>query len=151
VPHEPGNEFEFRMLSAKQLDEASERQTDRALAMVGKLSGTGIEIPTDAETIERTRRDGAANPAGGYDADLLVRYGLVNWRGEKYEGAPCDGPNKDELDTATRDWAADIALKISIISTEAKASGEAQSSEAGSAVNGTGSRRSASARSGAPS
>jgi len=112
VPHEPGEWFEFRQLSGPELDEAEERQTQRALAMVKGLDPGAMAI---------LREQGQAAPAGTeqrYDKDTLVRHAVVAWSYTE----PCEDDSKARLDAATRDWAAAVSVEMNTLG-EAKASG----------------------------
>ena len=148
LPHEPGNFFSFRPLAANQLDEAGAVKVEKSAGLLRSISGIDLpDVKAVGEPAEPAGRPVEADPLAGYDAGLLVRYGLESWRGPNYEGADCSGAAKDEMDKTTRDWAARVIVEISSISL-----GEGRSSGDGIAANGSEpNRRSVSDGSGWPS
>ena len=69
----------------------------------------------EAMEAERIVAEAAKDPLAGYSDTVLLRHGLVSWRGDAYELA-CDDERKDELDETTRRWAALQVLDVSHIS-----------------------------------
>lgn len=95
IPFEPGSRFEFRTLSGRELDEAQEAATSKALQSFKAL---GAEL---IAAIQQQQRDTTAKAADSYDADTLIRCGLVAWSYEE----PCNDEEKGRLDGRCRDWA----------------------------------------------
>ena len=126
IPHELGNHFTFRVLSAKQLDESRRVAQEKQAAAARSFSG--IEIPGgNDDVIAAARAKAAADPLTPHDVVTLVACGVVSWNGPNYDGVECDGAAKDELDQPTRDWAARTLIGISEIS-EGEAGGSGNSS-----------------------
>ena len=131
VPHEPGNYFSFRPLTALQCDEAEASGTKRLMDQAQSAKGLEAILQASPEEIATARQRPEAKIAN-LDKTLLVRYGLIGWRGPDYDGVTCDGAGKDMLRRKTRDWAALMIAEISEIS-------EGEGSGSG---NGTGSQSS---------
>jgi hypothetical protein len=137
VPHEPGNYFSLRPLTALQMDEVRAKGMASAMEKIAMAAAAQQALSTfssqeieEAEEANATERQ--ENPAMGKDPTLLVRYGVVGWRGPKYDGAECDGAAKDDLDEPTRDWAAGEVAKLSAV-TMGEANGSALPSANGGA------------------
>ena len=150
VPHEPGNWFSFRRLSAGEMDKAEadsvketlSRYGPETMAALSKMTPTRClhcgRLPTDKavqrddedDIIRRAKqlKEEPADPLAGHSSETLVRYGLVGWRGPDYPGDDFSDEKKKELDAPTRKWAALQVLEVSTVS-----EGEAVSSGDGSA------------------
>jgi len=132
----------FRCLSDDELEEAETAavkeyalryggETLDALKAVsdfgGAPQGTG-EAAEKSDVVKEAERLAAAKPAdplAGLHLGTLIRYGLVSWRGEGYDGNPCDDETKSELDRHTRRWAARQIVELSVITEgEAPSSGD---------------------------
>ena len=105
IPFEPGSRFEFRTLSGRELDEAQEAATNKALQSFKAL---GAEL---IAAIQQQQRETAVKAADSYDADTLIRYGLVAWSYDE----PCNEEEKARLDAQTRDWAAAQIIEMNTI------------------------------------
>ena len=153
----------FRCLSDDELEEAETaavkeyalRYGGETLDALKAVSDFGGAPQKDGEAeksdlLKEAERLAAAKPAdplAGLHLGTLIRYGLVSWRGEGYDGIPCDDETKSELDRHTRRWAARQIVELSIIT-----EGEAPSSGDGIAESGTAAiHRSEYAESGQPS
>ena len=141
VAHEAGNFMSFRILTARQMDEVHAsglaevaKQATTFAGVKDLIDASGSEGKLAAAAAESTLRaergvQSDVERLAGLDRTLLVRYGLVAWRGPCYDGEPCEGAAKDELDEQTRNWAALQALDVSELTT-----GEAESSAPGIAA-----------------
>ena len=142
IPHQAGCFMSFRCLSDDELEEAETAavkeyalryggETLDALKAVsdfgGAPQGTG-EAAEKSDVVKEAERLAAAKPADpltGLHLGTLIRYGLVSWRGEGYDGNPCDDETKSELDRHTRRWAARQIVELSVITEgEAPSSGD---------------------------
>lgn len=103
VPHEPGQWIEFRTLSGRQLDEAEEAQTRRAVKLVEGIDMSAVRAAADNQRTEGQQRD-------SYDKDTLIKYGVVGWSLDE----PCDEVHKLSLDAQTRDWAVSVILEMNV-------------------------------------
>ena len=84
-----------------------------------------VEKPDVVKEAERLAAAKPADPLAGLHLGTLIRYGLVSWRGEGYDGNPCDDETKSELDRHTRRWAARQIVELSVIvEGEAPSSGD---------------------------
>jgi hypothetical protein len=101
VPHEPGQWVEFRTLSGRELDEAEELQTKRAMRLVEGMDLSAIRSAATTQTPEQ--RD-------SYNKDTLVKYGVIGCS----ECEPCSDEDKLKFDGATRDWAASVVLEMNL-------------------------------------
>ena len=104
-----GPEFEFRRLTGHQLDEAEEEATKKALRLVSQLPAESVAAMQNRATREALgvkRRE-----LSTYDADLLIRYGLVGWPYPE----PCDDEHKALLDVRCRDWCADVITEMNVV------------------------------------
>ncbi len=142
VPGEEGSWFELRQVSGDQLDEASITHQQRAMLMdisKGMAQAMGQSDPKPRVCPScgwRGREDDAQLRLSECDKATLVRYGLVGWGGQGYEGEPIEGEEGDKrkakLDGGTRDWAASEIFRMSYVTV-----GEASRSET-SGTNGAG-------------
>ena len=131
----------FRCLSDDELEEAETAavkeyalryggETLDALKAVSDFGGAPqkdgeVEKPDVVKEAERLAAAKPADPLAGLHLGTLIRYGLVSWRGEGYDGNPCDDETKSELDRRTRRWAAQQIVELSIITEgEAPSSGD---------------------------
>jgi len=101
VPHAEGQWIEFRTLSGRELDEAEELQTQRAMRMVAGMDLSAIRSAADAQTAEQ--RD-------SYDKDALIKYGVAAWSLDD----PCTEENKKMLDAQTRAWAVAVIVEMNV-------------------------------------
>ena len=107
IPGEPGEWMEFRKLTGGELDQAEEIQTQRSLALVKGLDSAAVSaIRTDPSVAVVA----APDPAAGYDKDTLVQYGVVAWSYAEL----CDAHGKQQLEAATRDWAASVVVEMNV-------------------------------------
>lgn len=102
IPGEPGEWMEFRELSGSELDEADRVATRHIIDMMQGVDLSALKTPTE---VDETRRRQAA-----YDADVLIKYGVVTWSYEE----PCTEENKRLLASATRNWARDVILDMNL-------------------------------------
>lgn len=109
IPHEPNNFFTFRNISGPELDEADLAGTKRA--------GQQFRDMPDRIVSEAMAQDRGGDEDGkrertpeqqfrGYDASVLVRYGVLRWRGPLYDNVECNDEQRLNLDARTMDWAA---------------------------------------------
>jgi len=114
VAHSPGNWMSFRPLSGKQVNRAAAERTQEFLSQYDPASLDALtKLASPATRTEpKTAPD---DPLTAYSVDALLRWGLVSWRGPDFEGAACDDANKDDLDAATREWAARQVIDVSHI------------------------------------
>ena len=104
-----GPEFTFRRLTGHQLDEAEEEATKKALKLVAQLPPEAVaamQRPGTREALGAKRRE-----ASTYDADRLIRYGLMSWSYSE----PCDDEHKALLDVRCRDWCAAVITEMNVI------------------------------------
>jgi hypothetical protein len=138
VPHELGNLFAFRRLSGDEWDEATAQSTEAALEaaeiaqkLQKMIEGLSAEEKAEIDAAQAAPTDAQRLNQNNANPRLLVKYGLVEWRGPNYPAdVPCNETEKADLDPKTRDWAAVQVLELSTI-----AEGEAIGSVA-SSVNG---------------
>lgn len=116
VPHEEGTWFEFRTLSGRELDEAQEAATEKALR---SMKAMGPEI---IAAIQEMNKGQQAKTADSFDPDTLVRLALVAWSYPE----PCNDEHKALLDGRTRDWA---AAQIVEMNTLGESTGSAENSK----------------------
>ena len=128
VPHEPGNYFSFRRLNAGEMDEAQAAAVKETMARYGPQA---MESLSKMTVTDQARQEGQDDPLAGHSEEMLVRYGLVSWRGSGYPSDDFSDEMKKELDPPTRRWAALQVLEVSNIS-----EGEAQRFADGSGRNG---------------
>ena len=143
IPHQGGCYMSFRCLSDDELEEAETAavkeyalryggETLDALKAVSGFGGTPqgkengeVEKSDIVKEAERLAAAKPADPLTGLHLGTLIRYGLVSWRGEGYDGNPCDDETKSELDRHTRRWAARQIVELSVIvEGEAPSSGD---------------------------
>ena len=125
VPHEPGNWFSFRRLSAGEMDEAEADSVKDTMNRYGPEAMAALSKMTVPDAARQASQD---DPLAGHSPETLVRYGLVGWRGTDYPGDDFSDEKKKELDAPTRKWAALQVLEVSTVS-----KGEAVNSGDGSA------------------
>ena len=119
VPHEPGNFFSFRRLSAQEMDEEQANTVKETIDRYGaEAMETFSKMTVPQGEAAQAARD---NPLAGHSEATLVHHGLVSWRGPNYmneRGEPenCTAEEKAQLDDETRRWAALQVLEISRIS-----------------------------------
>lgn len=102
VPHEPGNFFIFRSLTAGQLSEAATVATMAAIRIAAELPQRQA-IEPEAAARARAARD----PFDDYDQETLCRYGIAGCRGAEYPDLETVLPeNPVALDSRTTAWAA---------------------------------------------
>ncbi len=122
VPHEPGNWFSFRRLSAGEMDEA---QGDAVKDTLSRYGTEAMEALSKMAVPDAARQASQEDPLAGHSAETLVRYGLIGWRGTDYPGDDFSDEKKKELDAPTRRWAALQVLEVGTISEgEAPSSGD---------------------------
>lgn len=99
-PDEPGVWFDLRLLSKKDLDEARDARSAKALA---KALGMGDVLTNLREFTAGLDR--GATPVvlaeDAYDSDTLVRLGVAAWGGPGYNGEDVSQENLDSLDEPT--------------------------------------------------
>lgn len=101
LPHEPGQWFKFRRLSARQLEKA--RNLRQKLAIQNTLQDTPelVELlKGSVSNPDRAARDDR-DPLEAYDRWALLRDGLVDW---SYDEA-LSPDSIEALDEQTLDWA----------------------------------------------
>lgn len=102
LPHEDGQWFEFRRLSARQLERAADVKQSTTIAKMA-------ETPGFAEVLRSARSDAPSqprelvDPLDAYDPWTLLKYGVVSWSYADLELTP---DAIEELDKETLDWAA---------------------------------------------
>lgn len=104
VPHEEGQWFKFRRLSAKQLEAAKDARQRAALGSVKEMPElfAAIRSTRDEARAETAPRD----PLEQYDRWALLKAGLVDW---SYD-VPLTPEAIEELDEETLDWAARLLI-----------------------------------------
>jgi hypothetical protein len=111
VPHEDGAWMSFRILSARELDEAEhvKRQTamDQQLEMANKLTPERLQALKSPATEGTPSTD---NVEDSYDKATLIKYGLHACA----ECDPCADDSKADLDPLTRDWAVKQILEMNV-------------------------------------
>jgi hypothetical protein len=134
VPHEPGNFFAFRRLSGDEWDEATAQSTEAALeaAEVAQklqkmIEGLSAQEKAEIDAAQAAPTDAQRLSQNNASPRLLVKYGLVEWRGPNYTDVPCNETEKADLDPASRDWAAVQVLELCTMS-EGESSGSVASS-----------------------
>jgi hypothetical protein len=95
IPHEEGEFMEFKKLSWKQLESASEISSD---ALMVKIKNMGGDI---VKALRETTQEQKADPKQGYDRESILRKGIVKW---SYD-APVTPDNISDLDEETAAWA----------------------------------------------
>ena len=108
IPHEPGEWMELRRLSWRQLEQASDAQSDAALQRIKKLGGDLIGA------LRGLAGDQEQNPAAKYDRAVVLKSGIVNWS----YNVPVTPENIDDLDKETADWAVEEILGMHAPRTE---------------------------------
>src|SRR3989304_3505866 len=103
LPHEEGAWITFRTLSGTELDEAGERATQKALALVKGFDPEALRAYQAAASVQSE-----APVSAGYDKDTLIRYVVVGCS----ECDPCSDEAKRMLDAATRDWAVEVITEM---------------------------------------
>ncbi len=117
IPHEPGNAFQLRALSGRELDEARDRFLTRLTERFSADHMKALERPPDEER-QRAESD---DPLVGYDRTYLLR-GIVSWAGPLYDAVDCNRDNRHELDETTAKGAATAIIEMSQFSAEEKES-----------------------------
>ena len=93
VPHEQGEWVEIRKLSWRQLEAASDAQTEKAMA---KVSGLGAELMASLPKAVAGDRD----PVDSYDRGAALAAGIIAW---SYD-APVSPDAIGDLDEETAGW-----------------------------------------------
>ena len=112
VPHERGNFFSFRRLSAEEMDEA---QAASIKETIDRFGAQAMEIFGKMATPKAAEK-ATEDPLAGFSERALVQNGVVGWRGEGYPPDEFSHDRTAELDTATRHWAALQVMELSRIS-----------------------------------
>ena len=109
IPHEPGEWMRFKMLSGKTLERSREVRFSRLAEMyshVGKREREEVETEPEAEA--EAKVETPEERLAGHDVDTVLRAGIAAW----------SYPDRltpqaiDELDDATRKWAAAKILTL---------------------------------------
>lgn len=108
IPHEPGEWMELRRLSWRQLEQASDAQSDAALDRMKRLGGDLLKALRD--TVSNQEQ----NPTAKYDQAAVLKSGIVNWS----YNVPVTPENIDDLDKETADWAVEEILGMHAPRTE---------------------------------
>lgn len=108
IPGEAGEWLEIRMVSGKKLEEARKAKQMEAFATLRAMGKDGLEA---VQGMTRAEADAvvAADPLAEYDLDVLLRSGVVGWSYDE----PFAPTKVDELDAATREWAAGEIVALS--------------------------------------
>jgi hypothetical protein len=107
IPDEPNDWMELRALGGNAKQEAEEVQQRKALEMA-KLAGQELLEQMDTFDAAKARAALEADPLQKYDAETVVRKGIVSWSYPE-RVTPL---NIADLDALTRDWAAREILKL---------------------------------------
>lgn len=110
IPHEPGEWMEFRKLSWKQLEEASDVTSD---AMFDKMKKMGGDIISALKSLEE-KESQPQNSNAKYDRDTVLQKGIAKW---SYSDA-LNGGTIGLLDEETASWAFDEILSLNQPRTE---------------------------------
>ena len=110
VPHEDGAWMCFKILSARQLDEAelvkTQAQTDLQMDMANKMKPEALQ----AIRASATEGTATANIEDSYDKATLIKYGVASCS----ECPDCTDDFKMDLDPRTRDWAVEQILEMNV-------------------------------------
>lgn len=107
VPHEEGARINFRILAARELDEAEVQAQIKALAVTNTIN------PEQVQAIRQARQNEPSTDRydkDRYDKDTLIKYGVAGCS----DCDPCNQEAKDLFDPDTRDWAVDMILELNI-------------------------------------
>lgn len=94
IPHEPGEWVEIRRLSWRQLEKASDLQTNASLARMRALGGDLLGALRSSSSQQQ------ADPAASYDRAFVLNAGIVRW---SYD-VPVSPESIDLLDEETAAW-----------------------------------------------
>lgn len=103
IPHEPGQWLEIRRLSWRELDRASDAETETQLARI-KAMGGDVFAAIQRQAGEQKEKPKAAS----YDRAAVLRKGIVRWSYDE-KVAP---DNIDMLDEETAAWAVEQILAL---------------------------------------
>ncbi len=95
IPHEEGEWMEFRKLSWKQLEHASDVSTDALMERMKKMGGDILKALTNST------KEQEQDPASKYDRATVLRKGIARWSYEE----KVNPDNLDSLDEETAAWA----------------------------------------------
>lgn len=109
IPHEEGEWFRFRMLSGRQLEEASDQQQAKYMATVKGLGAEAFQA-LRSENADAEKVEAEPNPLVLYDVNTLLRCGIVGWSYQDKLSPQAIG----DLDDATRVWAAREILDLTL-------------------------------------
>jgi len=98
VPHESGEWVEIRQLTGAELDEASDKVTNKMMAQFGPNLESLMKVSRQAR--EQEVAASADDRKQLYDADTVLNSAEVGWS----YGAPVSPDNIALLDAVTRDW-----------------------------------------------
>lgn len=102
IPHEPGEWMEFKRLSWRQLENASDIATD---ALMQRLKAMGGDI---LQVLRQFGREQAQNATQSYDRKAILLCGISKW---SYD-APVNEETIDLLDEETAAWAFGEILEL---------------------------------------
>jgi hypothetical protein len=122
IPHEEGEWFRFRMLSGRQLEEASDRITAKYMATVRAIGTESLQALAKDAT-EATEPEVPRDPVASYDVETLLKYGVVAW---SYQDKLSPQMLSD-LDDVTRVWAAREILDLTLPKPEDSGNGSGRS------------------------
>lgn len=112
VPHEPGEWFEFYVLSDKKLRKAKRAAKGEQMETIRAL---GAEIfkamqSSDPDAVKRARARAREfdHDISNYDVPTLLRLGIAGW---SYKVKLGNDPS-DQLDSKTAEWAAQEILDL---------------------------------------
>jgi len=97
IPHEPGEWFEIKKLSWRQLELASDVQSEEATKRLKKMGGDIVGAMQRVKTEQVEQQD----PKFTYDRGFVLQAGLVGW---SYD-AELNKANIELLDEETARWA----------------------------------------------
>lgn len=121
IPHEPGEWMQFRRLSWRTLQEASDRRTDDVITRFADIGGDMLSSLGAQRTVDNVQDD-----ANSHDWVTVLRAGIVAWSYTDNVTAA----SIDDLDSETAEWAVREILAYSKgLSGDARGNGSSPSTE----------------------
>lgn len=108
IPHEHGEWIEFRKLSWKQLEKASDIASEASLDRIRKLGGDMVSA------LRKIADDQDSQPEAKYDQGMILKMGIVSW---SYD-AEVSPETIEQLDSQTAEWAMNQILLLNEPKTE---------------------------------